>query len=569
MKLLNVILLLIFAVSSQAQTTEFTFQGKLNESGTPVSSPRDIRFRLWNAETNGTQIAGDVTVANVAFVTGVFSVKLDFGDTAFTGEPRWIEIGVGQPGAGLYTTLQPRQSLGSSPYAIKSLNSVEAETAQFATTAQDSNSLGGVAASQYVQTVDTRLSDARDPLPGSASYIQNQNAAPQASTNFNVSGTGTANILRAETQFNLGTSRVFHSPGTNLFVGRSTGTNFTTGLFNTVVGGTAGNGMINASANSIFGNGAGFDNQGSENSFFGMHAGQQNQSGGANSFFGKDAGAANLNGVRNSFFGIGAGAGNTIGNDLTLLGSAANVGADGLNFATAIGSGAVVGTSDTIVLGKAAGNYNGVGRPADTVHTPGIFNAGTQFNLAGSRILSSGFNTLAVGHLTGNNGQFNTFVGTFAGNKNTGNDNVFVGSLAGLENLAGSSNVFVGSQAGRKTTTGQGNSMFGTFAGNENTTANANSFFGGNAGSRNTGGNFNTFVGSDANFTSANATGSGNTLLGWLATVASGVNDATAIGVGAQVTQNNTIVLGRSSETVQVPGSLTVAGTFGAFSLNA
>jgi hypothetical protein len=63
--------------------------------------------------------------------------------------------------------------------------------------------------------------------------------------------------------------------------------------------------------------------------------------------------------------------------------------------------------------------------------------------------------------------------------------------------------------------------------------------------------------------------GSGNTLLGRLASVAPGVNDATAIGTGAQVTQDNTIVLGRAFDTVQVPGSLNIAGTFGASILNA
>ena len=50
--------------------------------------------------------------------------------------------------------------------------------------------LGGLAASQYVLTNDARLSDARDPLPGSANYVQN-GTSPQAAS-FNITGGGTA-----------------------------------------------------------------------------------------------------------------------------------------------------------------------------------------------------------------------------------------------------------------------------------------------------------------------------------------------------------------------------------------
>lgn len=568
--------------SAVAQTTEFTFQGKLNDSGTPVSSPRDLRFRLWSAETGGSQVGSDVIVTDVAFAAGIFTVRIDFGEAAFTGEPRWIETHVSQPGTGVYITLQPRQSLGSSPYAIKSLNSAQAE---FANTAQNSNLLDGISSKQFVQTVDSRLSDARNPLPGSASYVQNQNAAPQASTNFNISGTGVANILRAETQFNIGTSRVFHSPGTNLFVGRSTGTNFTTGLFNTVVGGTAGNGMNNVNANSIFGSGAGFDNHGSENSLFGMNAGQANQNGGGNSFFGKEAGAANLDGSRNSFFGIGTGAGNTIGNDLTLLGSAANVGADGLNFATAIGSGSVVSTSDTVVIGKAAGTYNGVARVADTVVVPGTVNALTQYNLKGARMLGTGgnpsFPTVFVGpgsgasltasaannsffgYLTGeltSSGTNNAFFGTRAGRTNsTGSSNSYFGSFAGF-NATGDGNSLFGTSAGLQLTTGSNNTYVGSFAGQDGTTTINNAFFGAGSGSSSTG-NFNAFFGSS----SGGSAGAGNrntmvgassqffpgssgdqtTLVGYTATaLGTGLTNATAIGAYSLVTQSNSLVLG-------------------------
>ena len=62
---------------------------------------------------------------------------------------------------------------------------------------------------------------------------------------------------------------------------------------------------------------------------------------------------------------------------------------------------------------------------------------------------------------------------------------------------------------------------------------------------RNTSGAGNTFIGRSADFNIANATGDNNTLLGFVTRVASGVSNATAIGAGAQVTQSDSLVLGR------------------------
>ena len=50
------------------------------------------------------------------------------------------------------------------------------------------------------------------PLPGSANYIQNA-TAQQASSNFNISGEGKANIFSASTQYNLGANRILSSGG--------------------------------------------------------------------------------------------------------------------------------------------------------------------------------------------------------------------------------------------------------------------------------------------------------------------------------------------------------------------
>src|SRR5262249_30241847 len=100
----------------------------------------------------------------------------------------------------------------------------------------------------------------------------------------------------------------------------------------------------------------------------------------------------------------------------------------------------------------------------------------------------------------------------------------------------GSSSIYIGSAAG---TTGGGNSFVGSNAGQANTTGNFNSFFGGGSGDTNATGNNNTFIGAEAHATGLNSTGNNNSLLGAFANVTNGMNNATAVGARALVTQSN------------------------------
>jgi hypothetical protein len=542
-------LLLIFVTSSftYAQSSVFGYQGQLKDGGNPANGNYDLRFRLFDDPGAGTQIGTTQTIPAVQAVAGIFHVQLDFGAAAFTGADRYIEISVSPAGQNNFTLLTPRQKLASSPHAIQSLK---------AATSADSANLGGIAANQYVLTGDGRLSDARNPLPGSSNYVQNGNS-PQAGVNFNIGGTGTANIINATTQFNIGGSRILSNAGVeNLFAGINAGVNTITSG-NAFFGFNAGaaNGLGNL--NSFFGTRAGeFNTTGFDNSFFGTSAGRGNTTGIGNSFFGKQAGVGNTIGNENSFFGTGAGLDNTEGSKNTFAGVAAgtfnttghdnvflgyragieNVSGSNLtvigseakaignvSFATAIGAGAAVDTSNTIMLG----------RSSDTVKVPGalnvtgtfganIVNATTQFNLGGSRILS-------------NAGTDNMFAGIGSGSANTGARNAFFGHMSGASNTSGVSNTF-----------------FGTFAGMANTIGSGNSFFGRNAGSLNVGASNNTFIGNDSNFNTTNPTGVNNTLVGAFTQINSGVNFSTAIGEGAVVTQSSSLVLGRSDVKVGI-----------------
>ena len=98
--------------------TAFTYQGQLKYDGSPVNGNCDFLFTLWDTETGGNQIGPDQQKANVPVTNGYFTVELDFGDSAFQGDARWLEIAVRQTGGFLYVILSPRQPLLAAPYAL-------------------------------------------------------------------------------------------------------------------------------------------------------------------------------------------------------------------------------------------------------------------------------------------------------------------------------------------------------------------------------------------------------------------------------------------------------------------
>jgi hypothetical protein len=100
--------------------TDFTYQGQLNLAGSPVNGTADFQFKLFGQEAGGSQIGSTVPVNNVTVTGGVFTVGLDFGAGAFTGDQRWLEILVRSPaGGGSFVLLTPRQKLTASPYALQ------------------------------------------------------------------------------------------------------------------------------------------------------------------------------------------------------------------------------------------------------------------------------------------------------------------------------------------------------------------------------------------------------------------------------------------------------------------
>jgi len=515
---------LLVAVSATAQTTQFTYQGKLADTGSPANGQYDFQFKLFDTPTvgGGTQQGGPVTASNVAVTGGIFTVQIDFGvcPACFNGSARFLEIAVKLTSDSTFTTLGPRQPVTSNPYAIRSLNAgvadglsvscVNCVTSSQIQSVQGSQVTGNIAGSQVSGLIPVSSVPA-----GSGNYVQNT-TVQQASSNFNISGTGTAagtlsgNVVNASTQYNLNGSRVLSNGGSlNLFAG------------------------VNA----------GNSNIGGSNSFFGFGAGQNNTTGQLNSFFGTSAGGDNTTGSFNSFFGQGAGQHNAIGHDNAFFGTSAGL--------------ANAGDFNSF-FGSSAGQSNA---------------GGQQNSYFGYR---AGFSSTTGGD--------NAFFGFKAGLSNTAGLNAFFGSSAGEHNTSGVGNSFFGNHAGNATSIGISNSFFGSNAGATNTGGGHNSFFGSGTGADSAVGDFNSFFGDSAGIGTSgssntfigantgfegNSTGDDDTTLGYGARALAGVSNSTAIGSGALVTASHTIMLGTDQEVVDVPGKLQIdtLGTAGSTQL--
>lgn len=112
--------LLLAALSTHAapMSTAFTYQGRLNDGAQPANGSYDLKFTLLDAPVGGGLVADPVTNAAVALSSGLFTVTLDFGQNPFGGAERWLELAVCTNGAGVFTTIIPRQKLTATPYAL-------------------------------------------------------------------------------------------------------------------------------------------------------------------------------------------------------------------------------------------------------------------------------------------------------------------------------------------------------------------------------------------------------------------------------------------------------------------
>jgi len=274
----------------------------------------------------------------------------------------------------------------------------------------------------------------------------------------------------------------------NVFLGYESGysSNSTFGG-NVLIGYQAGRNSTTPYYNSVVGYQAGFNNSGNYNSLFGYNAGYSN-SGNYNSFFGFNAGYLN-SGSYNSFFGFNTGSSNT-GSYNAFYGWNS-------------------GKTNT-------GNYNAFYGPYAGYNNDGAANSFVGY-LSGYYNQTGGYNVF-MGNQSGyknTTGSSNVFIGNQSGyNNTTGLYNTFMGYQTGYTNNA-SYNSFIGYQSGYANSTGQYNTFMGYYAGKANTTASSNLFLGYQSGYSNTTGSSNIFMGESSGY--SNLTGQHNVFIGRLA----------------------------------------------------
>jgi hypothetical protein len=121
-------MVLLFTFAGLAQTTVFTYQGQLVSNNVPANGLFDLRFELFDVNTN--LVAGPLTNSPTGVTNGSFLVDLNFGGAVFNGSDRWLGIAVRDYGdTNTYSALSPLQQITSSPYAIRALNAGNASNA--------------------------------------------------------------------------------------------------------------------------------------------------------------------------------------------------------------------------------------------------------------------------------------------------------------------------------------------------------------------------------------------------------------------------------------------------------
>lgn len=111
--------------AQSALGSAFTYQGQLNLDGQPVDDSCQMAFRLYDDAGAGNQV-GTALTRTVAIADGLFTAQLDFGAGVFTGDARWLGIGVQCTGDAGFADLG-RQALTAVPYALHAVNAATAD----------------------------------------------------------------------------------------------------------------------------------------------------------------------------------------------------------------------------------------------------------------------------------------------------------------------------------------------------------------------------------------------------------------------------------------------------------
>jgi hypothetical protein len=196
-----IVLALVASIRLHAASvsSEFTYQGRLQNGGSAANGRYDMTFRLFDGLVTGNPAGPSVTNLNLGITNGLFLARLDFGAAPFNGTAYWLEISLRTNGTGGFTLLSPRQPLSATPYALYAPGAGAAATAAVAggltantvTTAslQDASvTAGKIAKAQVVKSVNGLKDDVVLAAGGGVDLTTNGNLLTFSGTAWQLAG---------------------------------------------------------------------------------------------------------------------------------------------------------------------------------------------------------------------------------------------------------------------------------------------------------------------------------------------------------------------------------------------
>ncbi len=105
-------------VSRASVLDGFTYQGVLDDGGSPFTGQIGMRFALYSTPESASPIAGPTAAQLVEVDNGLFRALIDFPDSAFSNGVRYLEITI-DPGGPRETVLSPRTPITPTPLATQ------------------------------------------------------------------------------------------------------------------------------------------------------------------------------------------------------------------------------------------------------------------------------------------------------------------------------------------------------------------------------------------------------------------------------------------------------------------